>query len=122
MVLYHRLLMNRQRCCNGNAFVPCVMFAYLLKDGGFSFASKFYGEVLTMFDEEDDSGLGFLCFLLVLPMLIGWYFKLTFLLLELVCRALGLVIMGICYFVKCVFEILSAAYHKISKYVSSDSE
>lgn len=121
MVLYHRLLMSRQRCCNGNAFVPCVMFAYLLKDGGFSFASKFYGEVLGMFD-DDDSGLGFFCFLLVLPMLIGWYFELTFLLLELVCRALGLVIMGICYFVKFVFEILSIAYHKICNYVSTSSE
>lgn len=121
MVLYHRLLMNRQRCCNGNVVVPCVMFAYLLKDGGFSFASKFYGEVMIVFD-DDDSGLGFFCFLLVLPLLIEWYFKLTFLLLELVCRALGLVIMGICYFVKFVFEILSVAYHKISNYVSAGSE
>ena len=49
-----------------------------------------------MFD-EDDSGtgfLGFFCILLILPMLIGWYIKLTVLLLEFVCRALGLVIMS----------------------------
>lgn len=69
--------------------------------------------------DDDDSGLSFFCFLLILPMLIGWYFKLTFLLLELVVRAAGLIIMGICYFVKFVFGILSAAYHKISNYVSA---
>lgn len=74
-----------------------------------------------MFD-DDDSGLGFFCFLLALPMLIGWYFKLTFLLLELICRALGLAIMGICYFAKFVFKILSTAYHKICDNVSADSE
>jgi len=74
-----------------------------------------------MFD-DDDSGLGFFCFLLVLPMLIGWYFKLTFLLLELVARAAGLIIMGICYFVKFVFGILNIAYHKVSNFSSVDSE
>lgn len=71
-----------------------------------------------MFD-DDDSGLGIFCFFLILPILIGWYLKLTFLLLELVCRALGLVFMGICYFLKFAFDILVAAYHKICDYVSA---
>lgn len=77
-----------------------------------------------MFD-EDDSGtgfLGFFCILLILPMLIGWYIKLTVLLLEFVCRALGLVIMGICYVAKFVFEIMSKAGRMIYNYILTISE
>lgn len=75
-----------------------------------------------MFDDDDFDFESIFCVFLVLPMLIGWYFKLSFMLLEAVCKVLEFAIMGIYYLVKFVFEMVVAVYHKILNCVSEGTD
>ena len=75
-----------------------------------------------MFDDDDFDFDSIFCIFLILPMLIGWYFKLTFILLEVVFKVVGFLIMGICYFVKFAVEIVATAYNKILNCIAKGSE
>ena len=75
-----------------------------------------------MFDDDNFDFDSIFCIFLILPLLIGWYFKLTFMLLEAVFKAVVFLIMGICYFVRFAVEIVVAVYHKILNCVAKGSE